>query len=372
MNLLFIANTNKLYGANQSMLNLIKYLLRSGHKVWVMLPRNGMGEVTDELDKIGCPYFKGKYYSCVSTSNKAKLKYFLNWFFLPILYFKIKRLNIDIIHTNTSTIDIGAMLAELFHIPHVWHVRELLAHYGMKYIMPNVYKRFREQSSRVICISKTVYDSNSKEFDTSNMVVIYNGFTVDKENVVERHFADKTIHLLEAGIISPSKGQDEAIEAMNILVNQMQCKNVFLTIKGEATRAYLKELLYKVEMYNLEKYVEIKPFDRNLNKTLNKYDITLQCSRLEGLGRVTIESMLAGVLVVGARSGATEELITDGVNGFLYSVGIAQELAEKIRYAILHKEESEQIIRNAEKWAIQRFHNDKVSRQIEEEYLKIV
>lgn len=367
--ILFVANTNSLYGANRSMLNLIKYLQEAGHKIWVMLPRNG--GVTSELDKLGCPYFVENYYSCVSVNNKFNWRYFINYFSLPKIYYKIKKINIDIVHTNSSTHDIGAILAELLHVPHVWHVREIFKHYDMKYIMPNNYRRLREKSKKVICISRTVFDVNAKEFDSSNMVVVYNGFLVDEKNQSKVRFENPKIHLLAAGMITPNKGQNEAIEAMNVLINEKHFKNLFLTIVGDGEKLYIKELQEKVELYNLNNYIEFKAFDRNLSKLRENYDIALQCSRLEGLGRVTVESMLESLLVIGAKSGATQELISDKKNGFLYTPGNARELAEKIEYAILHKQECNRIINDAREWASNVFDNNKIGKMIEEEYYKI-
>ena len=44
-------------------------------------------------------------------------------------------------------------------------------------------------------------------------------------------------------------------------------------------------------------------------------DINLICSKAEGMGRTTIESMLSGSLTIAADAGATPELIRDGETG---------------------------------------------------------
>lgn len=66
-------------------------------------------------------------------------------------------------------------------------------------------------------------------------------------------------------------------------------------------------------------------------------DINLVCSRSEGLGRITIESMLAGCLTISAAAGATCEIIKDKDNGLLYQCGNFKVLANKIEWAINHK-----------------------------------
>jgi glycosyltransferase involved in cell wall biosynthesis len=65
--------------------------------------------------------------------------------------------------------------------------------------------------------------------------------------------------------------------------------------------------------------------------------------------------MRAGKPVIGARSGGTQELIQDGFNGFLYTVGDYQELAQKIRYLYEHPAVGKQIGENGQQWATKQF-----------------
>lgn len=60
-------------------------------------------------------------------------------------------------------------------------------------------------------------------------------------------------------------------------------------------------------------------------------------------GRVTAEAVLAGTPVVGARSGATPELIRDHRDGPLYELGDHRDLARKIENLIQHPEEAREM-----------------------------
>jgi hypothetical protein len=64
---------------------------------------------------------------------------------------------------------------------------------------------------------------------------------------------------------------------------------------------------------------------------MNQADALLMCSRCEALGRVTIEAMLLGKAVIGANTGGTPELITNGVTGLLYQYGDIEDLKRAIR-----------------------------------------
>ena len=57
-----------------------------------------------------------------------------------------------IIHTNASNIDIGAMLAKVCKIPHIWHLRELLKEsYQLYYDFPKLDNYLLAKSDGIIC-----------------------------------------------------------------------------------------------------------------------------------------------------------------------------------------------------------------------------
>jgi glycosyltransferase involved in cell wall biosynthesis len=65
--------------------------------------------------------------------------------------------------------------------------------------------------------------------------------------------------------------------------------------------------------------------------------------------------MKCGCPVVGARSGGTEELITDGWNGYLYEPGDVGDLAAKIELLGADRNHARALGRNAAAWARARF-----------------
>ena len=93
-------------------------------------------------------------------------------------------------------------------------------------------------------------------------------------------------------------------------------------------------------------------------------DIAVVSSRYEALGRVTIESMLGEVLVIGADSGATTELICDGVTGYLYEVGNSRQLADQIISVLENKNKSREIVYQAKKYALENFDSSQYAAQI--------
>jgi glycosyltransferase involved in cell wall biosynthesis len=60
--------------------------------------------------------------------------------------------------------------------------------------------------------------------------------------------------------------------------------------------------------------------------------------------------MFVGKPVIGARSGATAELIQDGVNGLLYNQGDPSDLAAKIEYLYKNPGIANELGRNGQSW----------------------
>ena len=79
-------------------------------------------------------------------------------------------------------------------------------------------------------------------------------------------------------------------------------------------------------------------FQKDISPFYKIMDLNILPSTNEGLGLAIIEAMAAGVPCIGADSGGIREIITDGVNGFLFKPGDSEDLALKIRMIIENKE----------------------------------
>ena len=95
-------------------------------------------------------------------------------------------------------------------------------------------------------------------------------------------------------------------------------------------------------------------------------DIELMCSICETFGRVTVEGMRNGLLVIGSNTGGTPEIIKDKYNGLLYEQGKPQDLAEKILSSINNKDEARKIAENAYQFSQTNFTPESNTKQIYE------
>lgn len=102
----------------------------------------------------------------------------------------------------------------------------------------------------------------------------------------------------------------------------------------------------------------------DLRKLRKQCDIGLTCSKNEAFGRVTIENQLAGLLVIGANTGGTTEIIKDNETGLLYKEGDYMDLADKIEYAIINKNTMRNIANHGKDNAIDQFSIERVVDQL--------
>ena len=123
-------------------------------------------------------------------------------------------------------------------------------------------------------------------------------------------------------------------------------------------------MLSLVTQGELEDYVTILGYMDDPQPLMERCDLVLMCSRNEAFGLVTLEAMQVGKPVIGTRSGGTLELIKDGFNGLLYTPGDIEELSEKIIYLYDHPEIAQQMGKNGQKLASEKFNPDRYVEEI--------
>ncbi len=333
MNVLFISSYTALYGANRSLLQLILELRERGVKPTVMLPYpvNGESEFARELRANDIRYIEAPIRSVKHPSFwKVIPNYLLAIFNYPKIIRLLKGEKFDIIHSNSSIITIGSILAKKLNAKHVWHLRE----FGdLDYRLRTPFsKRFQKYIYRgdnhFICISKAIARHYFKWLGKSDYRIIYNGILPGEQRLTDYH---KTINqICIVGYITPEKGQFEVIRAINQLVKGKNYHNFHLNLWGSAQPNYLIKLEDYIEREDLEKYVSFRGHSDRIYEELTKMDIGITPSFNEAFGRVTIEYMMAGLGVIVSDGGANTELVQDNINGLVYNRGNISELTECI------------------------------------------
>ena len=299
---------------------------------------------------------------------------FLNFYSYKKMAKKIDFKSIDLIHSNSSTIDFGAYLYKKLHVPHIWHIRDFLVFNRLhKPIVYNLPKYIVRNSSQIITVSNQLNNFLKSKTQCDKIKTIYDGVyksNVEKIGTPQFNGSNK-LRLVCVGNYSRIKGQNTLLEAIALLPAQVK-KSVFVDFYGADTDGFLQELKTIASKRSINHMVSFKGFCSNVFEILPSYDIGVQPSHTEGFSRVTVEYMLSGLCVVGNGDTAIQELIENGKTGLLYKDFDIQALADKIAYCFYNRPEMAQMGKNAQGIALEKYCIEKNIRYIVDEYNKIV
>lgn len=368
MNILFFTHEKSYGGASRALLTLIKDL-SDKHNIYVVVPfKNAL--VVDELKKldvevISCFYSWWQVPVNISFIYKIMYRvfYLFNFFSFRYLVQKIKKLDIDIIHSNTSVIDIGVKVANKLGIPHVWHFREFTGKH-LKFIKGEVYsyKFINNSESKIVYISNAIRKFYEDNIQNDLGTLIYDGVSEDFL-VNKKYIKKREITFLLVGTLEKNKGQEVAVRAVRELSNR-GIRNFKLLLAGGDPTGYSEYLLGLIKEFEISELVEYIGFVTDMKKLRKSVDVELMCAPSEAFGLVTIEAMLAGNLVIGSDSGATSELVKDGVNGYLYQLNNEYDLADKMEKIINNSNLLKSMGNKAKEYALNNFSSTKHSDEI--------
>lgn len=254
----------------------------------------------------------------------------------------LKDKKVDIIHTNVSVIQFGFDLAKATGIPHVWHLREFIdKDFNLKPMRG--FRKLRKdinKSDLTISITNAVRDHFHKHISINNLQIFNAILRIPYAHVVY----NKKKYFLFVGRLDDAKGVFDAIEAFSIFhKNHTDFK---LKLVGSHTSENLSKINNLISKFEIEKCVEIQTFTNDLDSLYSNATALLMCSRMEALGRVTVEAMDHGCPVIGRNSGGTSEIITHGVNGLLFDT--IEDCVKQMEY-VLDSEISKRLIEGGKK-----------------------
>jgi glycosyltransferase involved in cell wall biosynthesis len=164
------------------------------------------------------------------------------------------------------------------------------------------------------------------------------------------------------GALIDGKGHEDAILALALL--RQKGIKAELLLAGDGSTAHQSHLQKIVRLHGLVRDVHFVGHVADPRRLMASADVILVCSRSEAFGRVTIEGMLSGTPVIGARAGATAELIVHGHNGLLYRPGDARDLAAEISYLFENPRIAVELANEAREWASVFFTRDRYRQEM--------
>ena len=378
MRVLFISHTNSLDGANRSLLQLVKEL-RDNHNVTpiVVCPRDRQSHVlTDVYAKEGIECIPVPLVKFKLVGNKSLVaKMLLAASFLLrnlYLFYALRGVKFDLVHSNSSVIDMGAYLALWRRVPHVWHLREFgYEDFRMQSVFGKRYERWIYKKCEVaIAISKAIEQKFKPLFGT-RIRLIYNGILPKDESLSASHTNPVTTFCI-TGRLEPNKNQMEVLKACLLLKHESKCHFRLLVVGAGGNTAYTEELKKYVVDNGLQDEVMFMGYRTDVPEILSQCNVGLTASTNEAFGRITVEYMMQNLAVIASDTGANPEIIRDGDTGMLYPSGDARQLADKMLALLQNRNLLMHIAANGKQRALECFSSVKNSDSIFNLYKTLV
>lgn len=346
INILYVSHSANLYGAEQSLLELLRGLERRQFNPIVVLPKNGPLKhslsdlnITTEVVPTLTAWLTDRPKWQRPLHHLAVLPFVLITLYKLLKF--VRRYSVHMIHSNSLVVIDGALAAKLAGIPHIWHAREMLnGHSPYNFLAQpciplTVVSRL---STKVICTSQAVarcFDRCSSA-TTVNHEIVYNATEPSNEKtVLSRKIRTKySINsnsplILQLSYVKPIKGCIDLIKAAAI-VCQTRPDAVFLLVGSEPDPKYRQHLLNLRADFRLEKNFYLTGFQKDAQAVITEADIVVSASHYESFGRTLIEAMHLQKPVIGTAVGGIPEIIDHGVTGFLVPPQCPDALAEAI------------------------------------------
>ncbi len=365
-------------GAEKSLLTLMQGINESGRLQAVLLAPE-KGPLVVHARSMGIKTYIVPYVFWTGKRGrwvvKRLVRLVVNLVTLPAVLLTLKRIDPDLVYTNSLVVPSGALAARILKIPHIWHAREFveedfdgLYDWGASMSM-SIIERF---SKAVICNSSAVRQKlyRLRKWRTP-LSVTYNGFDVAHYNRVDATLKYKksvTLSefpvLLMVGSVMPQKGHEQAVLALKMLIQRGL--KVTLKIAGNSLAGYpeyLESILSEYDgmgrhVLNFEGVVE------DIDRLYQQAAITLVCSKCEAFGRVAVESLLNGTPVIGTNNGGIPEVIQDDFTGLLYEPGNYTGLADKIELLLNRPKVYERILNAGQADIFNRFGKENYIKEI--------
>lgn len=380
-NILIVCHDFTNSGANMALLDVLTNNINKEYNYYVLLPRKS-DILKKRLVELGCNVIVGNY--IVTTKHlykdtlkekiKQLIKYIIYRFINPLqinrIVKKLNNININLIHSNSFAVTIGAEIAKKMNIPHIWHIREFMEedheieHYNKKRLKELV------EYSNAIFISNAIKEKYMEKYKFKSSTILYDNVKYDDTYKKEKKFLQKNeCNLLIVGNLTENKGQMIAIKALEY-INNNEISNDYkfiLYICGQGTNEIkLKEYIKNRGIKN----IVFKGYVEKMLEIRKNIDIAMICSKKEAFGRVTVEAMYYENYAIGSNSGCTKEILNEKYSD-LYEEDNHVDLAKKIINAINNKEGTVKKINNAKSIALKRY-NRNILKDIEILYNKVL
>ena len=268
----------------------------------------------------------------------------------------------DVIHCNTPMAGIVTRLAarkarrlgsKVYYTAHGFHFYKGAPQKNWIVFYP-IEKFFSSMTDMLITITKEDYKLASKKFHCQVGYIPgvgvdgkrYHSVSKEEQLKIREQLGFLPVQkiILCVGELLPNKNQQMAIQAMKEIVKEYPDSQLLLAGNGPE-KDNLENIIQTV---GLQKNVKLLGYVTNLEEYQKITDVSVSCSKREGLPLNIVEAMLSGTPVVASMNRGHRELIQDGKTGFLVAVNDFEKMSIKILELLKDKSLYEALRKEAE------------------------
>ena len=228
--------------------------------------------------------------------------------------------------------------------------------------------RFAYRNTKIVAVGKMVKKNlvDFFEISDSQVSVIHNAVkpfdgTIKNIEVLKKEKTKGHILVGNIGRLSEQKGMSYFIDAAEILSESHPEVRFVIVGDGE-----LKDQLHEyVKSKRMQDIFLFLGYRNDIQNVISQLDFIVLSSLWEGLPLTPIEAYSVGKTVIGTAVDGTQEIIRDGVDGYLIEPRNANQIVEKMTVLI----EQPKIRKKMEIQAMQRYQSEFSFKKLKESYL---
>lgn len=301
---------------------LVKKLIEEGNQVFISMPR---ADENSFFTDMGCKIIE-TYVDRRGVNPIRDLKLILN-------YIKImKKLKPDIIFSYTIKPNIyGCIASNITKSKQISNITgtgaTFLKRNIVSFIAKMLYKISLKKSYKVF-----FQNSGDRDFFIKNKMIKNNyamlpgsGVNLEQYELCELPAEDE-INFIFIGRVMGLKGIDEYLECARVIKIKYPKTNFYIA-------GFIEEGKYKeiIDDYNERGIVNYLGFQKNIKSWIKKCHCTILPSHGgEGVPNVLLESAAMGRICIASKINGSKDVVGDGVTGYLFETGNAQDLIDKV------------------------------------------
>lgn len=332
MRILYVITLPDIGGAQTHLLEVACAMQKSGHDVQIVAGKYGW--LTEQLE------IKGIEISVIDELvREISLK--KDWATVYKIRNIIKKWHPDIVHCHSSKAGIvGRIAAFMEGVPSVFTAHGWAFTEGVPFFKRVLYSVIENImlniTSKCFCVSEYDRCLAKKWFlrDSHKIITVHNGIGGDglqRDAIVRMLDNGSILRLIMVGRFSKPKDHMLLIKSVYD-INKKYPGQVHLSLVGDG------DLFAAANQYvvanNLGDFIVLLGESTCVDSLLTQSDVFCLISNYEGLPISIIEAMRAGLPVIASDVGGNNELVVDGVNGYLVSRGDRKGLVQAIEKLI--------------------------------------